>query len=577
MSIENWLRVAQPQKIGIFIGFAVMLALVVAPGVYIQEAVWGLLDKDSHTLYAAVHGDSINRLPTFMDWLSISITSEFMAISVSVAAFAVTRQKRADFLYSIFIGVAVWLSLNDTVWAIREDALSVGLFVKNVISNLVGAAFVVLLAVVAICASKAISSCGKPLMAKTIVPVVLGFVCSGMIYGILGLFTHLMPVNAVISLEGAVSGHISRTPPGNLDQQDSRTFTLIPSDLRFERLELAGSDDLSVRWERTKADTDFSVSVHLVDTCWSSSDLDEKPELAPVFVLNNVKAVGIVSNVTSKQLQVLGDQSRFEVFDSPISSFWVDNEQAVASVDLTEFLGSDARVVTSTDGTISVRLTGSTLVYNENISVLSEKYFTLNVDDIILRIRILPPQFLSDEEASDCSFLAAETDVNGHFKLNDVVVGGVLLIIERTNVPVGYVGDTDGVLRIDRANGWLKVPNISMRNLNGSEGQVKFLSFSSPSSRVVIDGIQLDMTAGQNFSGFGTLFTRYRNDGVLLATGELKGAWVEGKRLNQTRWERVSIELRIALLTAFATFMLWAYRRLIRFDWSRWSQENYFS
>lgn len=574
MNIENWLRAAHPQKIGIAIGFAVMLALVVAPGAYIQQAVFGLLDMDAYTLYAAVHGDAINRLPTFIDWLSISTAPEFMAISLAAAAFAVTRQKRAEFLFSIFIGVAVGLSVNDTVSAIRADALSVSYLVKNIIANLAGAAFVVCLAAVAILLSTAISDRRNPLIANTTVPTILGFVCSGIIYGVLGLFTHLMPVNAVISLEGAVSGYISRDPPSSLDQRDSRTFTLIPSDLRFKRLEITGSDDLSVLWERTETNTEFSLSVHLVDTCWSSSDLDEEPEFAPIFVQDNVKTVEIVSNATSKQIQVLGDQLGFEVTDSPISSFWVDNDQALSSVDITEFLASDARVVTSTDGTISIRLTGATLARSEDMTVLSEKYFTLNVDGTTLRLEILPPPMLNDEKIGDCSFVKAETDENGNFKLDNVVIGGVFLMIERTTVPVGYVSDTDGILHIENANGWLEVPDISTQSLNSSEGRVNFLSFSSPSSLVVIDGTQVDMTAGQNFAGFGNVYTRYRNDGVLLATGELKAAWAEGKRLNQTRWERVPTELRVALLTAFATFMLWASRRLIRIDWSSWSQEN---
>lgn len=574
MNIENWLRAVHPQKIGIAIGFAVMLALVVAPGAYIQEAVFGLLDMDSFTLYAAVHGDAINRMPAFIDWLSLSTAPEFMIISLATAVFAVTRQKRANFLFSIFIGVAVGLSLNDTVSAIRADALSVSYLVKNVISNLAGAVFVVCLAAAAILLSNAISARRNPLIAHATAPVILGFLCSGMIYGVLGLFTHLLPVNAVISLEGAVSGYISRDPPSSSGQQDSRTFTLIPSDLRFDRLELTGSDNLSVLWERTKADTEFSLSIYLVDGCWSSSDLDEEPEFSPVFVQDNISTVEIVSNATSKQLQVLGDQQRFEVVESPLSSFWIDNDQALSSVDITEFLATDARVTTSTDGTISIRLTGATLVRGEETTVFSEKFFTMNVDDTTLRLELLPPPMLSDEEASNCSFLDAKADRGGNLRLNNVVMGGVLLMIERKTVPIGYVNDTDGILHIEDANGWLKLPNISTQSLNNAGGRVNFLSFSSPSSRVVIDGAQVDMTAGQNFAGFGSVYTRYRNDGVLLATGELKAAWGEGKRLNQTRWERVPTELRIAILTAFATFMLWGSRRLSRFDWSSWSQEN---
>lgn len=574
MNIENWLRAVHPQKIAMSIGFAVMVALVIAPGAYIQSAAFGLLDMDSYTLYAAVYGDAINRLPTFTDWLSISAAPEFMTISLTVAIFAVARKKRAEFLFFVFIGVTVGLTLNDVVSAIRADALSVGYLVKNVISNMAGAVFVACLAALAIILPKVILPNRTPLIATVAAPVLLGCAFSGMIYGILGLFTHLLPLNAVISLEGAVSGYISRDRPSSSDQKDTRTFTLIPSDLRFERLELTGSDNLSVLWERTKTDTEFSLSVHLVDTCWSSSDIDEEPEFAPIFLQNNIKTVKIGSNATSKQLQVLGDQLRLEVTDSPISSFSIDNDQALSSVDITEFLAPDARVATSTDGSISIRLTGATLVRSEDRTVLSEKNFTLNVDGTTIRLELLPPPILSDDEISDCSFLDAEADESGNFRLNSVVMGGVLLMIERTTVPVGYVNDTDGILRIENANGWLKVPDISTQSLNNAEGRVNFLSFSSPSSRVVIDGTQVDMTAGQNFSGFGNVYTRYRNDGVLLASGELKAAWGEGKRLNQTRWERLPTELRIAILTAFATFMLWASRRLIRFDWPSWSQEN---
>lgn len=574
VNIENWFRTADPQRVALSIAFAVMVALVIAPGAYIQSAVFGLLDLDSYTLYAAVHGDAVNRLPTFTDWISISAAPEFMIISLTVAVLAILRQKRAEFLFIVFIGVTVGLTLNDIFSAVRADALSAGYLVKNTISNMAGATFVALLAALAIILPKSIFPNRTPLIANVAAPVFLGVACSGLIYGSLGLFTHLLPVNAVISLKGPVSGYISRDRPSSSDQQDTRIFTLIPSDLRFERLELTGSDDLSVLWERAEADTEFSLSVHLVDTCWSSSDLDKEPEFAPVLFQSDIKTVEIVSNAASKQIQVLGDQLRLEVMDSPISSFSIDNDQALSSVDITEFLSPDARVATSTDGSISIRFTGATLVRSEDRTVLSEKYFTLNVDGTTLRFVLLPPPMLSDDETTDCSFLDAEADESGNFILNNVVMGGVLLMIERKAVPVGYVKDTDGILHIENANGRLRVPDISVPSLSTAEGRVDFLSFSSPSSGVVIDGMQVDMTGGQNFVGFGDVYTRYRYDGVLLATGELKAAWSEGKRLNQTRWERLPTELKIAILSAFSAFVLWASRRLIRFDWSNWSQEN---
>lgn len=572
---KDLLQLLYSRKAFFTIGLAFMVSLLISPGFFIQEALFGLMDLDAYTLYEAVHGEAINRSPQFGNWLKSALAPEFAAISIFTCIFAITRKNRGGFLISVWISIFVGLTGIDIISAFQAGTLSIAYLIKNIVSNAIGAVFVSGLAAITMSLAEKIDSRGRVPITLLIVPVFMGLALSSILFLSLALFTHLLPVKTVISLEGAISGYLARGKAGDAKHGGERGFSLIPNDLRFKQLELSGSDNLSVRWERTKLDTEFSISVYLVGICWSSSDLEEIPTFSPLFTRENIQSVSIVSDAASKQLQVVGAQSLLTISDSPISSFWIKNDQAVSAVDVTEFLSHDARVTSSTNGTFSIRLAGTMMERGEDVTNLTSKNFTLSIDGQDHQFEFSPPLSLSDEKVTPCTFIEGGIDESGATVIDDSVLGGLLLKFERTSIPSGYTNDFDGIIFIEKANGWMSIPDISIQDLSQTGGRVDFLSFSSPSSRVSVNSRSIDMSAGQTFTGYGSLSTWYQRDGSLLASGSLLAAWSEGKRLNSTRWELLPTELKIALASIFGAFLLWSANLAVRRKWSNWGQSQF--
>lgn len=142
--IKFWDRLQQVKySSAIFaLGLTLMIAMIISPGSFVQEALFALVDLDAFTYYQAVHGEAINRSLPRNEWFQLALTPAFLAVAFAASAWAVTRRRRSGFLIAIWIIVATGLTITDVASAAQVDKITTNYVIKNVFSNLVGAAFV---------------------------------------------------------------------------------------------------------------------------------------------------------------------------------------------------------------------------------------------------------------------------------------------------------------------------------------------------------------------------------------------------------------------------------------------------
>ena len=381
---------------------------------------------------------------------------------------------------------------------------------------------------------------------------------------------HALPFQARITTHPIVSGAISIAPPSSTIAEVDKPFHLIPENLRLTRLELDSADGLEYHWVKGKSDAIVSLDVYAVSGCFTNEgEIDVLDEDA-VYSATNINDIQITSDLKRQHLVIDGEQTQLRILDATILPFWLNKGPDEAFTDITQFLDSSSDVRANTSQNVSVIITGALLETDEEGGAkFVERRFSIIVDGEEEVIIFEPLKYYSPNTPIRCEILSGGLPSQEGVRFSEQAVAGILVRVERVDVPDDARSNFDGMYNLSGVSGWLKVPSVDIGKLARLHlGKLNFVELSGSLAEFSIDGDPQHVTSSQRFSGFGDLTARYLNDGGLSILGEYRAGWIDTKRLNRTKWEALQAELRVPLLGALLGVLYWLSQRAFRL-WQR--------
>ena len=583
-------------KLVMIIGFAIAVSLVISQGAEIQEVFLAFFDLDSPTIYKSIYGDCIRRLPNLAIWLKQAFHPTFLFVSFVIAMTAFKMPSFRKFFFAVWVASAIGLSGIDVVYASLGKSLTVSYLTENLASNIIGSLVLAIVFAVIISLSENIfqlSDARKIWKHVTcaIGVVSIGVAISAFIYLILGMFLHPVHVDARISTTLPVTGtiatqnsNIPHTHPVSVTTKIKKSstsetikddpFMLIPKNAELRKLKLIGHDNSEFRWMNMQDDTTFSLSLYAISGCVNDFELDDALSEKAIYFQENVRDVKFQGDGDMQQILIEGQQSDVVVSNEEVTQFTIKQGATESSLDIHQSLNGNANVQAKTSGDISIKLTRWVVEQDEKKINFVQRSFSLYINDKLKQIRFVPMTHISDDVDTECKTFLNEHTTSEYLQFNTQLVAGIFVRIQRTDEPDGYITDYDGQYELVNPNGWIITPEVEVDYFSRSHtGKINSVQLKGPIGEIEVDNKTQELSQSQWFQGFGNLTASYFEDGKLSINGEYCTAWIDGKRLNPTRWENFLIEFKIALCSVIFTVLIW----LILFFLKLWREDQILS
>ena len=540
--IAHRVPAAAPRLI-VVLGLGLAISLLTSPGPLIQQTFLSVLDPDLTTIYGGLYGEEVFRFHGVSAWLTLAFQPIYLLIAVVSASVGLTARSIRSFLVAIWLSTASLLTVFDVIILLQAEQLTTAASLENILSNLVGSAALAFYLAIILAVVQTLLQPYKKRQWHAYALVSIGFSLSGLVgtlavYLFLMTFLHLLPIHARTVATVPISGSIVNSESGAESNSEGR-FALFPTNDDVEQLNLE-SGEATFEWRKTSDDATFDLKLYSTAECIAPPNDDQISQVQPAWQADDISALSLSLRGLTSLLRIVGTHSNFSVVGGPAYAFRVVSEDSSRALTVSKFLPGDAAATANTAGDVGLLVTVPVLETSDARTPPVGTTLTVLVGDRELRMALnpaaarLPKSRLLDCEISPYPVNASSSDI-----LSDrPVAPGAYLQLRRSNGPGRYFTLTDSELNIEQADGWIEIPRLQPSAFRRSAGgKIGELELEGSIAELQVNGVPREVSRTQRFHGVGELHASYLADASLLVTGEYHAAWLDGRRLNPTRWE----------------------------------------
>lgn len=547
---------------------AIFLAFLLSVGPSLQLYFVSLVGSDEPSVYGSAYSNALAPFPRLADWLIGAFDWRFLLIGGLAACCAcrasTSRGQFAATATACFAGLCV---LDVSEWVLLSPRALDQLLVSFG-ANLVGSAVAATLLLAVLSAhERALAVAGQAIRAAFL--VLAGLAASIVVHYALLFFYKPLPIRVSLTASHPFSGGFAphpRVPAVERLMVSSRrgstrdgsgAFGLLPKRASGGKGEVnSPAGRLKVRWRRNRPDGSFVASLAFYIDCLGS---DQVTKLGKVHGVT-------VSDVHALDLRFDAGQTFLEIPAQPRNGFSYDEPRpALVSTDV-EKAGTTVTYFSAGRGRLrnvgpeeQVFFLNAVLIKSvEGDGIMVPRALRIVVNGIPRRVRFTSTGTIDPHAAMKCRALDLPafggSDPSGgvvRVAQSHLTSAGVLVRL----TPVAQRSTT--VLRtpvhsveVSGGNGWFAVKGIAPdRMRNEYLGITDFLIVDQGVKQLSVDGARVDTVKSSRVVIMGDLSGSYDEEGDVHVEGSAQAAWLDGRRLNPTKWERLSNELRIFVLT----------------------------
>ena len=461
-------------------------------------------------------------------------------------------------LIAVGVAVAVGLTIVDVVYTFYSFEKIENLIV-NIFSNIIGGLCVSVVFFLVLWSSLLIGiETGSTKRIQNILTAttatIFGISISLVQYLVIGILLQPVNVEARILAQLPVKGFLGKRYGKKEDNQDRNAFRFIGERTQIEHVALNSVKGISWEWTRVEEETRFSATVYVVDGCLVLDQLKELTKGRPIAEIEDAQRLRIdIDDHTQIALQ--GRQTGISIERGTVSQFWIDRSDTDNGVVLTEFLPDGLAIHGNTDGDLSILITSSLMQQMENGGVihLVPKTFDFQINDQALPIVFSPnsPMDMDSDDLIICRSLEGRSDLAKANTFDDVMLPGLYVEINRTQIPRNYLVSFDGEYRFKDATGWFRRRDVDHDDLRTvASKELGTIVIETPVHELFVNGKRYEVPTNTGFRGHGKIRAAYRETSGLTFSGTFHAAWLGELRLNLTRWERWTVAVKLGVLAA---------------------------
>lgn len=543
---------SRPVQIALVVPYALSLAFITSIGGTLQNTIFRSLTGEAPSLYGSVYADAIMRFPGLADWVLSGLHWTWLACGLLISAMAIPQRFVGRILLTTALAAPFGLILSDLLSFPIRDAINT----ENVIGNLLGGPLAAIAASPGLLIFAAITAGAKPgsirVATASFAMIVWGIlVCVAAYAGFAVLFQPVSQQFEVV-LGRPLTGMTYASVSFDGSKKGNR-FSFLPKDQIGGESSINGRGErLKIQWKPLRSER-FTVSAFLLIDCWPGPTKN-LPVGRPFLKVTGVSFVSGSLNTETTFVQTTHDTGASYLYEPRLpSSYWV-SDAGKDKLKITHFVSPKDVIEAQISADTAVTLTGAMLRSAGNVSIPVERTLDLQIGPEKYQVLFAKPIVGRRDRALKCHVGKPHLQ-NGRFSSDEqAMLAGVLLKFEPER-PRTFFAARDAKLRVAGASGWFSVDQIPIDGLSrGTLGKTGFLTFSGPIESFRLDGKDVEHRNHDTFAAIGDLKASWLNDGKLRIQGAVGRLWRGPERLSPTRWERMPLELKLALLPFLVGF-----------------------
>ena len=384
------------------------------------------------------------------------------------------------------------------------------------------------------------------------VATALGFGTSLVLYVVIATVLQPLEVQARVLAKLPTNGVIGKTYTTEENSEDRNRFRFIGQRTAIQSVVLNGTKGLNWEWLRAEQNTRFSATLHAVQGCSTIKQVQRLAMGRPIKETADAERLRITVDGFISGIELNGQQFGISVQRGTVSHFWIDRSDWGSGVNLTEFLSGGTAILGNTKGDMALLVTATTFQQDDGSGAIrvAPRTFRWQINDEARSIVYKPRMLVDDEEALSCKILEQQSESTNGMTFDNVGLAGLYASIRRTQAPQTYWPTFDGKYEFSQASGWFRRQNIPRGGLRSvAMEELGMIVIETPIHELFVNGEPYAIPTGAGFRGHGKIRASYDEASGLTFSGTFHAAWLDERRLNLTRWERWTFEVKLAVLT----------------------------
>ena len=554
----------------VFLPMALCLAQLFGVGPSVQLAFVGIVSSDAPSLYAMAYKDSLAQFPSLSGWIGDGFNWPYLVMGIVVVVCASFARSFKTFL--VVIGVSsVFVISGFDIWHYANGELPDGLPISigvNIIGGIITSVIIGSICLLSIDVRTYLESVsGKSSYLYGINFLLCGLFASAVAYYTLYFFYQPVAVDleasAVLPLRGSMGGEPIKDGEASASDVGAkyRQVSLLPANLEGGSLRIMSPGrSPQLDWTTASPMNTFNVKVDFYADCAAEVNLSKLPKPAYTFAQNGVRDMSLAFGEKGSSVVLWGDaRNKLTYYDKTPFFYWASKEKEGYSLSMFTM----ARGVVSNESAHEMAtFASSTLLdpHKDGSSRLIPRTLTLTIDGKHFPVRFKSDVGLSRDRRLNCQNMPLELTEGRQTEAPIRAVMAAVLVrvtpVPKSDPIVAY--RSGALLKISHVEGWIAVNGIAQSKLADFDlGQSAMISFPSGLESLAVYGKKVETNKDQSLFSVGDLALSFTKDMRLRLTGTAKALWVNQKRLNPTKWERLPFELQMLCISTILGGLYW--------------------
>lgn len=568
------------EHITTWLGFAFILST----GPQIQTYLFGLLNSDASSIYAAVHRQELIQFPTLGNWVKFAFEWNIVTIALIVTVAALRSSEPVAVAWTTACAVTVaWLA-NDLYIAFTSDSINQKWVVENIVGNAIGGVFTGALTVALFSMADfghqhlPITISARKLFSQAIFPIAALMYCCT-VYYVSGIFFDPLPARIDLVLSAPANGAMTPKQSKNNGIENENPFSFAPSSrASFNANWISPPGKITIH---SLGNTEHSanVTITLVAGCTTAAGLTDLQEPAWLTFPNaqSFKLAG--DSGPTDFLTIVASDAQIEASINPgkLLQFNISQNSESKNLKITQFVDDTAHLELRSSQNIKFLIGLPLIKQNKKEFGLSPRRFTIQLNEKTFTIGIAPTKdVLKEDQELSCSAIKDLPALSDHMvvETNNPIVGLLFTVSHPPHKRSMSLADAG--IRVNGGGGWIELIDLQQAQLRHQRlGRLEMVQVQGNITDIIVDDLVQPTRQVETYSALGDFSAEYADQGKLRVRGLARQLWKDDARLNTTRWEKLGWEPKLflisclgALLSVLATVTTRRLRSNQKFGWA---------
>lgn len=352
------------------------------------------------------------------------------------------------------------------------------------------------------------------------------------------------------------------------DATEAKTFTLLPGSEIDVGAWVTGTDGkLNARWNALSKEQLFTLQLYLVSDCGDLSDVlaTKRKGAKPFLTDDNIRSLRIGLDEGLAFFDVArNDEARLSLDIRKPTFYWVQKAKKDDGFEMSYYLVQPDVLTRKARETTEFFIRAPLQrVENDQSRPISRSFsVALNGGEHKVTFDVAPK--IDPQRKVKCHFIdgGAVSDARKVSADATALLAGLYVKIEPIQRSLGVFQPFDNELKVSGLDGQFSTEAISPDSLEGHKfGSTDLLAAVGDIKELKVDGSDLPSKPGDFIHALGSVNGEFIAGGRSRFSGVANLLWQNSKRINKTRWEKLSTEWQLAMLgwigaLAFALFRL---------------------